>query len=79
MELVHGVIGAGKALLGIDRAPDAFVRERIQRCAGGGGVAACNKLRGLFCEECGCIVSLKVRVGSESCPIGRWSAVNGDN
>lgn len=32
----------------------------------------CEKRRYLACGECGCIISAKVLIEEEECPIGKW-------
>lgn len=32
----------------------------------------CGFHRGIICAKCGCVVRLKIKVRSETCPDGRW-------
>ena len=64
--LAHGVVGIGKSILGIDRPSDAIIKERWDICQG------CEFHRHWQCTACGCLVSAKIRVKSEKCPLGKW-------
>ena len=33
---------------------------------------SCEHYTGRFCKKCGCLMSIKVRIKSTSCPIGLW-------
>ena len=33
---------------------------------------AVSGLSGKMCEECGCVLSFKLRLESEKCPLGKW-------
>jgi hypothetical protein len=71
-EVLHGAAGIGKAVLGIDPAPQEVAERRLQVCqqcpsglyAGG----MCKRSAG----GCGCLLTAKVRVASERCPHGHW-------
>jgi hypothetical protein len=41
--------------------------KRLEVCKG------CEHWTGSKCKKCGCFTSLKVRLPSEACPIGKWS------
>ena len=68
-KIVHGAAGLAKAALGLERANDEVIADRTRLCH------ACDKYRHGFCGQCGCLIAAKVRVGSEACPVGKWSAV----
>lgn len=36
---------------------------------------SCEKLERGTCLECGCVVSIKARMGTEGCPLKKWYAV----
>lgn len=66
---IHGATGITKALLHIGRAAPAVIDQRMAVCRG------CPRLRpGGRCDACGCFVSLKTTLATESCPVGKWSA-----
>ncbi len=72
----HYVRGAGKLVkagLGVGRAADDVIAERRRICQG------CEKFTrtAVFgrCGECGCFVRAKTTLAGESCPIGKWGAV----
>jgi len=87
--IAHGATGIAKALLGVDPVTKEVRDERIAICkacefAAPGKInrdkkVYCGKLwDGLIHDTgtCGCLISLKVLVASESCPVGRWPAVS---
>ena len=57
-------------------ADQSTVVERLFHCGqcehkkGSGFMARCNL--------CGCFIEAKTRLASQSCPVGRWSAVGGE-
>ena len=48
----------------------ALAEQRLTICKG------CEHWDGKRCGKCGCFTALKVRLKSESCPVGKWSAVD---
>jgi hypothetical protein len=32
----------------------------------------CKLRNGLICGECGCVISAKVQLEEEECPVGKW-------
>ena len=68
-KIAHGAAGLAKAAIGLERASDEAIGDRTRLCH------ACDKYRHGFCGQCGCLIAAKVRVGSEACPVGKWSAV----
>ena len=44
-----------------------MVLKRLEVCKG------CEHWTGSKCRKCGCFTSLKVRLPSEACPIGKWA------
>lgn len=64
--LRQGAVGLARAALGVDRAPEATIRARRQRCR------ACPDKVGRLCTACGCLIAAKTLVYSQSCPRGRW-------
>jgi Family of unknown function (DUF6171) len=51
---------------GMPIAEDA--EERLAICN------SCDRLKNGRCQECSCIVALKVRLATEKCPIGKWGS-----
>jgi hypothetical protein len=70
VRLAKGGVGALKALTGIGSVPLPVMQERYEICSN------CPSERNVLgvCSSCECILSLKVRVGSEVCPEGHWSS-----
>ena len=50
-----------------DRVPPEVREARFTICGN------CPKLAAGVCRECGCVARLKVKVASQSCPLGKWS------
>jgi len=50
-------------LLGND-SPKAIERRLICK--------KCELRKGLVCGECGCVISAKVQLEEEECPVGKW-------
>ena len=67
--LARGVPGLLKSELGIGMAPDEVVERRKELCL------ACEHHDFGVCNECGCYLKAKTAIASESCPIGKWVAV----
>lgn len=62
-------------MAGFPRVTDAVFAARLEQCAN------CEHLvNESHCKhpQCGCPVSRKASLATEACPIGRWSAVTGD-
>ena len=68
-KIAHGITGLTKAALGIDHPGDEVVKQRWDICK------SCEHFRLWQCRLCGCLVSGKIRLASERCPILRWNAV----
>lgn len=49
-------------------ADSAMSRKRLEVCSG------CEQWTGATCRVCGCFTSLKVRLATEACPMGKWLA-----
>ena len=74
MACCGGIVGAAKAVLGIDRAAADSITHRVRLCLGhGAAIPRCEHAEnGWRCGACGCVVKLKIRVASEHCPVGKW-------
>ena len=64
------VKAAPKAMAALVTPDSPMAQERLAICKG------CENWTGSKCRKCGCFTALKVRLPSESCPIGKWSAVS---
>jgi hypothetical protein len=66
--MVAQVIGSIRrwAKSGFAMASKEVVKERTAICKG------CDKLKGLRCDECGCVIAAKVRLATEKCPLAKW-------
>lgn len=79
--IIHGAIGIGKAVLGIDTISQEEINKRLDACR------TCehstkNKDRldrpskGLTslstCNKCSCIIYFKTQLKEEVCPEGKW-------
>jgi hypothetical protein len=75
--VAHGIAGLTKAALRLDRAPFEDIRSRAAICVGADGQkGACEMLQwGLICSKCNCLVTAKIRVASERCPLDKWTEV----
>jgi flavoprotein len=73
-DVIHGVKGVTKAVLGVDRAPSELIKKRLAICK------VCPKASrkradGISlnkCTVCGCYLELKTKVKSETCPLEKW-------
>ena len=36
----------------------------------------CEHYKILFCDHCGCSISLKIKLNKSKCPINKWGKVN---
>jgi hypothetical protein len=72
-----GASGLTKAALDLEPTSRAVVAGRVRQCFGvPHEVAPCDRLgMGLVCRECGCLAMAKIRVASQSCPLGKWGFV----
>ena len=82
--VLHGAVGAVKAVAGVDRADDQTIALRLAICEScpeslphDKPVANrhCGKLRSMLkpaAKTCGCRIALKTKVKSESCPLEKW-------
>jgi len=72
-KFAKGVPGAIKANLGADKAPDDAIASRRSICE------SCDLFNFGMCDPekggCGCVLSWKVSLASESCPKGKWGSV----
>lgn len=59
---IKGAVGLAKAYLGLDKADDATARRRWSTCT------TCEHFDLGLCRLCGCHLSAKVRLASQSCP-----------
>ena len=67
--LIKGAVGVAKAALGVQADAVEVVQERWATCL------ACEEHDCGRCKVCGCFTGAKVRLASESCPQGKWTAV----
>jgi hypothetical protein len=67
--LVRGAVGVAKAAMGIGAASPQDYQARWAICM------ACDQHDAGRCRTCGCFTGAKVRVAQESCPVGKWVAV----
>ena len=63
---VKGAVGIAKSELGIGHADDETIERRRTICKG------CEHQDLGVCGKCGCYCAAKVRLKSQSCPIGEW-------
>lgn len=68
-DIIRGAVGVAKAVTGIGAASQADYRDRWAICM------ACDQHDAGRCITCGCFTGAKVRVARESCPVGKWVAV----
>lgn len=80
-DIVAGAAGLAKAALHIDRADAAIIKARRNACrtcpeasrnphpryATNAGLTSLSK-----CGKCGCFISAKTLLESESCPLEKW-------
>jgi hypothetical protein len=69
-DVVKGAVGIAKAATGIGMASQADYQARWAICT------ACDQHDAGRCRTCGCFTGAKVRVASESCPVGKWTQVS---
>lgn len=73
-KFAKGVPGAIKANFGADQSPLMVIQNRREICNN------CDLYDFGICDQdkggCGCVLAWKVRVASESCPKGKWEAVD---
>ena len=73
-KFAKGVPGAIKANFGADQSPLKVIQNRRDICN------TCDLYDFGICDQekggCGCVLAWKVRVASESCPKGKWEAVD---
>lgn len=63
---IEGIAGNAKAILGIDAASETEKNKRWSTCS------ECSHKKNWICEKCGCIIGQKIKIASESCPLGLW-------
>lgn len=84
--IAHGLTGAAKAVLGLDRAPQKLISHRRALCSECPHAVPCK--RGTVSDPCwcgklwdglrshspacGCSIPLKTRLKSEHCPLNIW-------
>ncbi len=66
LDKMKGAAGLVKAELGIGKVDDATEAKRRALCV------ECDQYDFGRCLECGCYLHAKVKIESETCPIGRW-------
>lgn len=78
-QLVEGVKGVTRAILGVDRADEATIKRRWTICQGGTledgtVVEKCGYYRFWECAKCGCSLGLKIRDNAQQCPLNppKW-------
>lgn len=45
--------------------------ERLLQCK------SCDSFNGTTCDECGCIMAIKVKFAEMDCPLGKWGKHKG--
>lgn len=68
-DIFRGAVGVAKAVTGIGAASQTDYQARWAICL------ACDQHDAGRCRTCGCFTGAKVRVAQESCPVGKWVAV----
>ena len=80
-KIVEGVVGLSKAILHIDRADESTIRYRRRKCrrcphASRSTDPKYAKTAGLTtlsqCGKCSCVISAKITIKGEKCPLGKW-------
>lgn len=51
--------------------PATAQAERLLLCK------KCDRFNGTTCDECGCIMSIKVKFAEMECPLGKWGKHKG--
>ena len=69
VRMIKGAVAFTKANLGIDAADDDTIDKRLAICQ------SCQDNNRWHCEDCGCIISEKVRLKSQECPQLKWLVV----
>ncbi len=64
--IFKGILGLGKAGLGIDTAPATLIHQRREVCR-----RCRHNVRGK-CAACRCYLVAKTKLRSEKCPRGHW-------
>ncbi len=67
-EIIYGIKGITKSILGIDVTDNKLAQARIIICSTCSSLDH-NKMR---CNECGCKLKYKVLLNNEKCPLGKW-------
>lgn len=64
-----------KAVAGISLAREETIEDRGSKCRGCEFALPCKHRpeRKCKCGECGCLITLKIRLKNEKCPIGKWT------
>jgi hypothetical protein len=73
---LHALIGIAKAVLRVDQADKQTIAARRVICRG--CPESVTSLGGVLatCRICGCALALKTTLKGESCPQGKWPAVD---
>jgi hypothetical protein len=68
VNMVAQVVGSIRrwAESGFAMADKETVKQRTATCR------ACDRLDGLRCKECGCMIAAKVRLATDKCPLNKW-------
>lgn len=82
--VIHGITGAAKAITGIDKADDETIQHRLMICETclhsqpkdkPIEKRVCGRMVDVLkprSKTCGCRITLKTKVKSESCPLEKW-------
>ena len=65
-KIVKGAIGIAKVVARVDKLTESEIVNRYAECMD------CTDNNCGLCNLCKCVIPLKIRVGSESCPKGNW-------
>jgi hypothetical protein len=68
-DIIRGAVGVARAATGLGAASQTDYQARWAICM------ACDQHDAGRCRTCGCFTGAKVRVARESCPAGKWVAV----
>jgi hypothetical protein len=68
--ILVGAIGIGKAMAGFDRPEVAEIQRRVSIC--NSCTSGSILLDKWLCPACKCLIAAKIRILSQSCPLGKW-------
>ena len=76
IKIINGATGLAKAgaiklRLPVARVTDDVMKSRLATCKGCEHYIR-NVLHIRECEKCGCVISAKILIPTESCPISKW-------